>query len=287
MAVPLPTSGSIQRRRLYRNQPLGGSFGSRQHARAPGSRSPLRPPDSTLGSQDAPLHLRRARRDLHHQPRADAAAPRGSSRVRAEPRRERRNGALRRHEEAGPGLDRGARQAHRHAVREPPLAGRAADELAHHLRPDRPPARASAPERRRTARPAPPEGAHLHGRRARAPREPPRRRGGHEAPARRGARHRPAQGGDRRPRGAPPEPAGPGTRRHELRSGRGGLRHSRQRRRDQGLRPRDPHDRERDGGRQAEGRAGGVPGRSGSRAGARAPGRGGCRRSSPGRGACG
>ena len=255
MAVPLSVSGSIQRRRLYRKQPLGGSFGSRQHATASGGRSPLRSPDSTLGSQDAPLHLRRARRDLHHQPRADAAAPRGSSRVRAEPRRERRNGALRRHEEAGPGLDRGAREADRHAVREPSLAGRAAHELAHHLRPDRPSARAAAPERRRTARPAPAEGAHLDGGRARAPREPSRRRGGHEAPARRTARHRPAQGGDRHPRGAPPRPSGRRARRHELRPGRGGLRHSRQRRRDQVLRPRDPHDRGRDGGRQAEGQA--------------------------------
>ena len=196
------TSGSIQRRRLYRNQPLGGSLGSRHHARAAGGRSPLRPPDSTLGSQDAPLHLRRARRDLHHQPRADAPAPGGGGRVRAEPRRAGRHGALRRHEEAGPGLDRGAREARRHAVREPPLAGRPADELAHDLRPDRPPARASPPERGRPARPAAAEGAHLDARRARAPREPSRRRRRHEAPARRDARRRPAQGGDRRQRGA-------------------------------------------------------------------------------------
>ena len=45
-------------------------------------------------------------------------------------------------------------EARRHAVREPPLARRAAHELAHDLRPDRPPARAAPAEGGGPARPA-------------------------------------------------------------------------------------------------------------------------------------
>ena len=66
-------------------------------------------------------------------------------------------------------------------------------------------------------------------------------------------------------------PARGRARRHELRPGRGGLRRARQRRRDQVLRPRDQDDRRRDGGREAEGEAGGVrpEAGSGSRSGGR------------------
>src|SRR4029453_19534523 len=62
----------------------------RLYARALGGRSPLRPPDATLESQDAPLHLHRAGRYLHHRLAADAAAARGGARVCAQPRRTRR-----------------------------------------------------------------------------------------------------------------------------------------------------------------------------------------------------
>ena len=48
----------------------------RLYARATGGWSPLRPPDATLEPKDAPLHLHRARRYLHHRLAADAAAPR-------------------------------------------------------------------------------------------------------------------------------------------------------------------------------------------------------------------
>src|SRR5439155_17158416 len=51
----------------------------RLHARAAGGRGPLRPPDPPLESQDAPLHLHGAGRDLHHRPPADPAAARGST----------------------------------------------------------------------------------------------------------------------------------------------------------------------------------------------------------------
>ena len=94
--------------------------------------------------------------------------------------------------------------------------------------------------------------------RARAAREPSRRCRRHEAPAGCAARGRPAQGGDRGARGAASRPPGRRPRRHELRSRRGRPRDSGQRRRDQVLRPRDPDDRGRDGGREAEGEAGRV-----------------------------
>ena len=128
------------------------------------------------------------------------------------------------------------------------------------------------------ARPAAAEGANLDARRAGAPREPSRRRRRHEAPAGRDARRRPAQGGDRGAGGETPRPAGRRARRHELRPGRGRLRRPGQRRRDQVVRPRDPHDRGRDRGREAEGQARGVPGASACRA--RGRGRGRCRRGS-------
>ena len=50
--------------RTQKREPNGRS----RHKRAAGGRSPLRPPDTPLASEDAPLHLRRARRHLHHRP---------------------------------------------------------------------------------------------------------------------------------------------------------------------------------------------------------------------------
>ena len=51
--------------------------------------------------EDAPLHLRRARRDPHHRPAADRAAARAGAGVRRRHRRARRHGHVRRHQEAG------------------------------------------------------------------------------------------------------------------------------------------------------------------------------------------
>ena len=51
----------------------------------------------------------RAGRHLHHRPAADARAARAGARVRAQHRRARRQRALRRHEEAGPGRRRASR----------------------------------------------------------------------------------------------------------------------------------------------------------------------------------
>ena len=85
---------------------------------------------------------------------------------------------------------------------------------------------------------APAQGAHLDAGRARKARGKPRRRRRHAQAARRDLHRRPAQGAAGRERGAPPRDAGDRARRHELRPGRGRLRHPRQRRRDSLLQPR-------------------------------------------------
>ena len=119
----------------------------------------------------------------------------------------------------------------RHALRQPPLARRAADEL-----PDDQPAD-QAPARPRALRDGGPAGAAAdprapvcRGRPGEAAREP-RRREEHAAPAGRDLHHRPQDRGDRRARG--PAPAHPDHRpgRHELRPGRHRVRHPGQRRR--------------------------------------------------------
>ena len=123
-------------------------------------------------------------------------------RLRAEPRRARRDDALRRDEEAGPGRGLRARRTRRHAVREPPLARRPAHELAHDLRPHRLSARPPPTQGRGSAGPPSVEGADDDGERPRQARGESRRRGRHEAAAGRGLRHRPEEGAARRPRGA-------------------------------------------------------------------------------------
>src|SRR5207244_11952043 len=131
------------------------------YARALGGRRSLRPPDATLESQDAPLHLHGAGRYLHHRPPADLAAAGRSARLRTEPRRAWWLSALRRYEEAEPDRGRGAGEARRHALRQSPLARRAADELADDLGPHRSSARVAASEGGGTARSPSRPGAHL------------------------------------------------------------------------------------------------------------------------------
>ncbi len=245
-------------------KPRRNSRDRRLHARAPGGRGSFRPPDAPLESQDAPLHLHGAGRDLHHRPAADAGPDRGGPCVRAQHRRARRVRPVRRDEEAVPGLRRRRGGACRDALREPSLARRAPDQLAHDLRAHQPPARPAAPARRRPARAAAVQGAHLHDERAREARGQPGRRRRHEVAPGRRLRRRPAQGAARRARGAQAEFADHRPRGHELRPGRRRLHHPGQRRRDPLLQPRRADDRQRDRGRQDEGDRGGD-GRSRSR----------------------
>ena len=76
-------------------------------AAAARGRDAFRPSDTPLEPQDAPVYLRGAQRDPHHRPRPDRAAAGGRPRLRARDRRPRRARAVHRHEEAGPGADRG------------------------------------------------------------------------------------------------------------------------------------------------------------------------------------
>ncbi len=213
-------------------QPIRRSARVRSHdARAARGRRPLRPPDPTLEPQDAPVHLRRARRHLHHRSAADDGASARRPAVRVEHRRAQRHRALRRDEEAVPGRRRRARPPRRDALREPPLAGRPAHQLPHHPGADRRPARAAPAEDRGPARSAAPEGAPVDALRAREARGQPGRRRRHAQAARRGRRDRHEEGGARRARGAAPEHPGDRARRHELRPRRRRLRHPRKRRR--------------------------------------------------------
>ena len=165
-------------------------------------------------------------------------AGRGGARVRAQPRRARRQRALRRHQEAGAGGRR--EQAER--VGMPYVNHRWLGGLLTNYRtiaePHRPPARAAPPARRRPARPAAGKERIAHAARAREARDQPRRRRRHAQAAGRRLGHRPQARSARGARGAPLEHPGDRARRHELRPGRGRLRDPGQRRRDPVVRPR-------------------------------------------------
>ena len=144
--------------------------------RAAGGRRPFRPPDAPLASEDAPLHLRRARRHLHHRPDADGRAARAGARVRRGPRVQRRRDPLRRHQEAGQGHDQGGRRGGRHALRERALARRPADELPHDAASGSSGCTTCSGCPRRASSTCSDQGAHVDGGRAAQARDQPQRR---------------------------------------------------------------------------------------------------------------
>ena len=91
-------------------QPKGAPHARRHPAGAPRSGRALRPPDAPVEPEDEAVPLRGAFRDLHHRPRAVPRGPRGDPRVRPGPRPPTRHRAVHRHEEAGAGGRRRARQ---------------------------------------------------------------------------------------------------------------------------------------------------------------------------------
>ncbi len=248
---PTASGGSHQRAPAPRhpNRSTGAARGHRHHEAIAGVRSPFRTPDPPLEPEDEALHLRRARRHLHHRPAADDRPAAGGDGRRPRHRRPRRDRALRGHEEAVPGGDPGARRPRGHALRLAPLARRAADELGDDLPAHPPPARAAQPEARGPARAAADARAARPRGRADQARDQPGRGGRHAAAAGRGRDRRPQEGGDRRARGEPPRPRRDRPGGHELRPGRGDLRHPRQRRRHPGVQP----DRRRPGRRDPGG----------------------------------
>ena len=76
------------------------------HQGAAGGRRAFRPPDAPLEPEDAPLHLRRARRDPHHRPSEDREAARQRAGVRGRAGGPRRHDPVRGHQEAGARHDR-------------------------------------------------------------------------------------------------------------------------------------------------------------------------------------
>ena len=107
--------------------------GRRHHEGNARGRCALRAPDPALEPEDEALHPHRAQRALHHRPAADADLHRPRLRLRQGDRRARRHGAVRRHQEAGAGVDRRAGHPRRHALRQPALAGRHAHQLPDRL----------------------------------------------------------------------------------------------------------------------------------------------------------
>ena len=135
-----------RRRGPRRNEPTGGRHRAvRFDAAAARGRSPLRPPDPPLESQDEAVHLRGAQRDPHHRPGPDRPAPGRRPRVRPRDRRPRRPGPVRRHQEAGPGAGRPGGDPRRHALRQQALAGRHAHQLRDDQEADRPARAARGP----------------------------------------------------------------------------------------------------------------------------------------------
>ena len=180
----------------------------------------------------------------------------------------RRDGPVRRDQEAGPGRDPGDGRRGRHAVRQPPLAGRPADELPDDLAADQAPARPRALRDRGPAAAAADARADGGAGRPREAARQPRWGQEHAARPRRGVRDRPQDRGDRGARGTAPADPDHRPGRHQLRSRGDRLRDPRQRRRDPLVRG----DHERDRRRRRPGPRG-LPRRGGGRAArARAPG---------------
>ena len=190
------------------------------------------------------IHGERARH-LHHRPAQDAGAARAGAALRDRDRPPRRHGAVRRHQEAGPRRHPRHRDRGRHAVRQPPLARRPADELPDDVGADQAPARPRALRRRGPARAAADARAAVRRGRPLEAAGQPGRRQEHAARPRRDVRHRPEDRGDRGARGAAPADPDHRPGRHQLRSRRHRLRDPRQRRRDPRLHADHARDRRR------------------------------------------
>src|SRR5665213_3721836 len=118
----------------------------RYDARTSGSRSPLRPPNPSLESEDETVHLPGAQRDLHHRSRAHR--PKTARNVRRDPADVARGEShpLRRYQEAGSGSGSRRGRPRRNLFHQPALAGRNAHQLRHDSKTNRALARAGKHE---------------------------------------------------------------------------------------------------------------------------------------------
>ena len=186
-------------------------------AAAARGRSPLRPPDAPLESQDAPVHLRRAQRDPHHRPRPDRQAARVGARVRARDRRPRRVRSCSSAPRSRP-RSRSPQEATRAgpAVRQQALARRHAHELRHDPEAHRAPRAARGAPAGRRLRADDEEGSREAPGGARQAPADARRHPQDEAPPGRRLHHRPPSRADRGHRGE--QARAPGRRRPATRT---------------------------------------------------------------------
>src|SRR5260370_33514807 len=110
--------------------PTRRELGSRNYdERAAGGWSPLRPPDAALEPENEGVHFRRTQRHPHYRsPENPQDVPR-SEPLRERTLRTRQKRSFCGHQTAGAGSGCRRGQALRRVFREPPLAGRNADEL--------------------------------------------------------------------------------------------------------------------------------------------------------------
>ena len=128
-----PSGAAASRACPHASAPDQGATGhGRRHDEAAArERRALRAPDPPLEPEDEAIHLQRAQRHLHHRPAAVADLHRPRLRVRARDRRPRRLGHVHRHQAPGAGAGRPAGDPRGHALRQPALARRHADQLQH------------------------------------------------------------------------------------------------------------------------------------------------------------
>ena len=112
-----------------RGPTLKGVRNVRHDASNAGSRSPLRPSDAVLESEDGGIHLRPAQQDPHRQPRKDDAAVPGRDEVHSPAGREQGDDPVRGHQASGARHRRRGSPPLQHALRRRPLARRHAHQL--------------------------------------------------------------------------------------------------------------------------------------------------------------
>jgi len=110
--------------------PIRRKLGSRNyHERVAGGRSSLRSPDAAMEPENEGVHFRRTQRHPHYRSSENPQNVPRSEPLRERTRRARQGRSVRGHQTPGAGSGRRRVQTLRCVFREPPVAGRHADEL--------------------------------------------------------------------------------------------------------------------------------------------------------------
>ena len=201
-------------------------------ARHAGGRCSFRSSDAILEPEDASLHLRRAQQDSHHRSREVASPVQRCIELSRPHGGQRRNHSVRRHQAGGSGVHRGRSATLRHALRQPALAWRHADQLPYRQAVDQAAEGARGADRGRRSRSGEQEGRALAPARAGEARARSGRNQEHGRHPGRAVHHRRGLREDCGGRGGDAGHSGRRGRRHEQRPRRRRLHHSRERRRD-------------------------------------------------------